>query len=76
MDNDTLIDLKLKVKFRLSEYLEKAKLPLDKSDPENPRTICPCCSATPRAIPWMCAPPPEMPLSKSRPEDKKPPFGG
>ena len=43
MDNETLIDLKLKVKYRLPEYLEKAKLPLDKSDPENPRTICPCC---------------------------------
>ena len=24
----------------------------------------------------MCAPPPEMPSPKSKPEDKKPPFGG
>ena len=53
MDNDTLIDLKLKVKFRLSEYLEKAKLPLDKSDPENLRTICPCCS---RYAKVLCVP--------------------
>ena len=44
MDNETLIDLKLKVKYRLPEYLEKAKLPLDKSDPENLKTICPCCA--------------------------------
>ena len=44
MDDEALIDLKIKVKYRLPEYLENAKLPLDKSDPENPKTICPCCA--------------------------------
>jgi len=44
MDDEALIDLKIKVKYRLPEYLEKAKLPLDKSDPKNLKTICPCCS--------------------------------
>lgn len=37
------MDLKMKIKYRLLEYLEKAKLPLDESDPENQTTICPCC---------------------------------
>ena len=50
MDNETLIDLKLKVKYRLPEYLEKAKLPLDKSDPENLKTICPCCAGYAKGI--------------------------
>ena len=50
MDNETLIDLKLKVKYRLPEYLEKAKLPLDKSDPENLKTICPCCAGYAKSV--------------------------
>ena len=43
MNDDILLDLRIKVKHRLLEYLEQSKLPLDKSDPENQTTICPCC---------------------------------
>lgn len=50
MDNETLLELKLKVKNRLLEYLKKAKLPLDESDPEDPRTICPCCARYARVL--------------------------
>ena len=57
MDNETLIDLKLKVKYRLPEYLEKAKLPLDKSDPENLKTICPCCAGYAKVLCFPFDPP-------------------
>lgn len=43
MNDDILMDLKITVKHRLLEYLERARFPLDKSDPENLTTICPCC---------------------------------
>lgn len=43
MNDDILLDLRLKVKHRLPEYLVQSKLPFDKSDPENQTTICPCC---------------------------------
>ena len=43
MKDDILLDLKIKIKHRLPEYLEKSRLPLDKSDPDNQTTICPCC---------------------------------
>lgn len=50
MDDEALIDLKIKVKYRLPEYLEKARLLLDRSDPENPKTICPCCGGNAKVL--------------------------
>lgn len=43
MENEKLFDLKFRVKHRLKEYLQAARLRLDQDDPENLKTSCPFC---------------------------------
>ena len=48
MDNDTLIDLKLKVKFRLSEYLERQSFRWTSLIRRIPERFAPAAADTPR----------------------------
>lgn len=57
MSDDILLQIKIKVKHRLLDYLERARLPLDKSDPENQATICPCCGRLAKVLKLPFDPP-------------------
>lgn len=64
MEQDKLLDLKLRVKYRLPDFLRAAKLHLNESDPDHMTTTCPFCGqvATILVIPfsepqyhWTCS---------------------